>query len=113
MPWSPPFFDGPVRIQSVPTPRIVYADQSRIARFHREHDYGQDPMVLNFRVALTQSMATNAMWIESTPGTGDYRPVELGLGQMLMFDGANLRHGLVQNESGPSRVSFTFEPLQR
>lgn len=108
-----PLVDDDILFQAYPTPRIVFADQQGEARFHRDRDYGHDQREVNLQVALTPSFATNAMWIESEPGRADYRPAELVPGQMLVFDGANLTHGAVPNETGRSRVSFDFRVIPR
>lgn len=107
-----PLFDQPVLVQTYPTPRIVYADQRGDPRFHRDRDYGHHPAEVNFQVVLTPSVATNAMWIESAPGAGDFHPAELAPGEMLMFDGANLAHGAMPNATGRSRVSFDFRAIR-
>ncbi|MGB7409374.1 MAG: hypothetical protein WA908_12795 [Pontixanthobacter sp.] len=106
-----PVFDEPVLVQSCPTPRIVYANQSGSPRFHKDVDYGHSENETNFQVALTPCFATNAMWLEDSAGSADYRPIEYDVGTMAMFDGANLSHGAMPNDTGRSRVSFDFRAI--
>lgn len=108
-----PLFDEAILVQSCPTPRIVYADQTGEPRFHRDCDYGHSLLETNFQVALTPCVGTNAIWIESAPNRGDYHPAEYGPGEMLVFNGASLSHGAMPNTTGRSRVSFDFRAIRK
>ena len=62
-------------------------------------------------VPLTQACDTSAMWIESEPGKGDYRPINLEYGEAAQFDGNTCLHGSKVNTTGKTRVSFDFRLL--
>jgi ectoine hydroxylase-related dioxygenase (phytanoyl-CoA dioxygenase family) len=76
--------------------------------FHRDRDYGVDPAHLNVWIPFTRVWGSNSIWIESEEGKGDYSPVSLEYGQALIFDGPNLCHGSVWNNTTSTRVSMDF-----
>lgn len=57
---------------------------------------------------ITPSFGSNTLFIESSPGAGDFAPVELGYGEALVFNGCRCRHYSLANETGKTRVSFNF-----
>ena len=67
---------------------------------------------MNFIVPFTRADGTSATWIESEDGKGDYRPYNLSLGEVLVFAGANLRHGNHPNRTGQNRLSMDFRALR-
>lgn len=67
---------------------------------------------VNFILAVTQSIGTSAMYIESAPDVGDYRLVELNAGELLIFDGNNCTHGNVDNVEDHTRVSIDFRAVE-
>ncbi|MGB3740367.1 MAG: hypothetical protein WA948_13575 [Pontixanthobacter sp.] len=106
-----PLFDEPIRAQATPTPRILFADQRGVSRYHRDADYGHHDAEVNFFLPLTRCVQTNALWVETRAHSGDHRAIEMEPGDLLMFDGANLSHGARANETGRSRVSFDFRVI--
>ena len=55
----------------------------------------------------------NTLWTETDYGRGDYRPVTVEYGQLLLFDGGLLSHGTVANTSGQTRVSMDLRIAPR
>ena len=106
-----PQFAGPIYYQTKPSHRILFADVPGQSRFHRDADYGHDPHEINYWIPLTPAYATNTFWIESEPGLGDYRPVEVQPGECVRFPGATHSHGAKANATGKSRVSFDFRVI--
>ncbi|MGB6151958.1 MAG: hypothetical protein WBG48_08200 [Pricia sp.] len=106
-----PHFGDAIYYQAKPTHRILYANAPGVSRFHRDRDYGHNTDEVNFFVPQTQAFATNTLWIESEEGKEDFKPVEIGPGEFLKFDGANLMHGAKANISDKTRVSFDFRIL--
>jgi ectoine hydroxylase-related dioxygenase (phytanoyl-CoA dioxygenase family) len=51
---------------------------------------------------------TNTIWVETDYGRGDYVPVPVSYGEILLFDGGWLLHGSVPNTTPVTRVSFDF-----
>jgi hypothetical protein len=97
--------------QAVPTLRIHMLGHVAVSEFHRDKDYNHQVGEVNFWLPLTPAWDTNTVWVESVPGRGDYRPVNLSPGQVYVFDGVNLRHGNKPNTTGATRVSFDFRCL--
>ena len=91
-----------------PSHRILFADTPGASRYHRDRDYGHHPAEVNYLVPQTRAFGTNALWIESADGAGDFAPVALAVGEYLRFDGANRAHGAQVNVTGQTRVSFDF-----
>jgi len=54
---------------------------------------------------------SNSLFIESRPGAGDFKPVELEYGQVLRFYGNLCQHYSVPNTSPTSRVSCDVRVL--
>ena len=49
---------------------------------------------------------TATLWLESFYGRGDYAPVPVRYGEVLIFDGGYLSHGSVPNRTRTTRVSL-------
>ena len=63
---------------------------------HCDADYLHQPHELNFWLACTPCHGSNALWVESAPGRGDYRPMALDRGQLLRFYGHQCDHYTVR-----------------
>jgi hypothetical protein len=61
---------------------------------------------VNFWMPFTDVDDTAALWLESFYGRGDYAPVPLRYGEVLIFDGGYLSHGSVPNRTRTTRVSL-------
>jgi ectoine hydroxylase-related dioxygenase (phytanoyl-CoA dioxygenase family) len=64
------------------------------------------PDQVNFWMPFTDVDDTAALWLESCYGRGDYAPVPLRYGEVLIFDGGYLSHGSVPNRTRTTRVSL-------
>ncbi|NJC26144.1 hypothetical protein [Neolewinella antarctica] len=106
-----PQYDDPIYYQARPSHRILFADTPGQSRFHRDGDYGHAPGEVNYLLVQTPAAGNNAMWIESTVGLEDYRPLELEVGQYGRFKGVELSHGAMLNDTNRSRVSFDFRVI--
>jgi len=110
---------GPlVAYQVPPVFRVQFAGASSISRMHKDRDYspsGPDSPVLrrnrNVWVPLTPVRGGSALWVESAEDRGDFAPVSLEYGQVLVFDAMSLSHGSRVNDTGMTRVSFEFRCL--
>ncbi|MDE2366039.1 MAG: hypothetical protein KGM95_03805 [Betaproteobacteria bacterium] len=102
-----PMFDGVNSYQVPPSFRFHFS-QKGSSSFHRDRDYGVNPAHLNVWVPFMRVWGANSIWIESQEGKGDFSPVNLEYGQALIFDGPNLCHGSVWNDTPSSRVSMDF-----
>lgn len=66
---------------------------------------------INVYLPLTKSYDTNSIYIESIPGLGDYKPMNMEFGEILMFYGNKLRHFNKLNETNETRCSFDFRVI--
>jgi hypothetical protein len=107
-----PLFEEAVLYQKIPNFRIAFPENMAVGEFHRDRDYGHSPKEMNFILPFTKAAGTSATWIESEDGKGDYRPYDLEEGRILVFAGANLRHGNVPNKTGKNRLSMDFRVLR-
>ena len=90
-----------------PTLRVAMPSRAATIGVHRDADYpGHHPAEINLWCPLVRVANTNTLWTESTPGKGDYRSMDLDVGQCLIFNGNLCRHFTKPNEEGRTRVSF-------
>jgi len=101
-----------VVFQNPATLRIVLPGGPATINLHRDQDYPKhQPAEINFWLPVTNVFGTNALWLESSPGLGDFRPRALEFGELLRFNGYECRHYTVRNESEVSRVSFDLRAV--
>jgi hypothetical protein len=99
--------------QRVPTFRVHLPENVAVGTFHVDSDFGHGPGEVNLWLPFTDAWDTNAVWIESAPGLGDYQPAAVRYGEVLVFSGVGLRHGNRLNTTGHTRVSVDFRVLRR
>jgi hypothetical protein len=97
--------------QRYPTFRIHYPENIAVFEFHKDKDYNHNEKEINFYLPITQAFDTNTFWIESEENKGDYSPVEANYGDLVKFDGANLKHGNKINKTNLTRISLDFRIL--
>ena len=106
-----PLFEDRFIYQTHPTFRIHYKKHIAVFEFHKDKDYNHNPKTINFFLPLTKCYDTNTIWIETEENKEDYSPIICEDGNLIMFDGANLKHGNKINETEQTRVSFDFRVL--
>tara|TARA_B100002019_G_scaffold135269_1_gene116623 strand:- start:19701 stop:20366 length:666 start_codon:yes stop_codon:yes gene_type:complete len=99
--------------QAFPTVRFHIPGDQAIHYWHydSDEDHRHPEGEINFQVALTNIHDTQAMWIESVPGLGDYSPMNMSYGEYYVFNGNKCTHGNKCNETNKTRVSFDFRIL--
>jgi hypothetical protein len=102
----------PVVYQRLPSLRIQYPGRTSYGVMHTDREYNHPPEEINIWVPITEVRGTASMVIESDFGKGDYAPVEMSYGQLVMFD-SGLTHGNVINEEGYTRMSFDLRVIPR
>lgn len=93
--------------------RVHLAGSPSASAWHTDHQVtGRDDQV-NIWLPFADTCPANTLWVETDYGRGDYTPVSVQYGHMLLFDGAKLCHGTVENDSDRTRVSMDlrFAPL--
>lgn len=109
-----PLFGGRISFSRKPTFRVHMAGTTGVSNWHTDAEVTGRHDQINAWVPFTDTFATNTIWVERDYGTGDYVPVEVAYGEILLFDGGWLSHGSVPNETDSTRVSadFRFSPLR-
>ena len=97
--------------QRIPTFRVHQPSNLAVAAFHKDSDYSHSEHEINFYLPLTKAWGNNTIWTESEVGKKDYNPIEANVGELWMWNGANLLHGNKINDTGVSRVSVDFRVL--
>merc|ERR1712183_1130309 len=98
--------------QRPPTLRVAMPAHKSTIGIHCDSDYdGHSDAEVNFLIPLTRVWGSNTLPLESSPGKGDFRPMELEYGEILRFNGNRCRHFTVPNDSGATRVSFDLRML--
>lgn len=103
----------PIVYQRVPTFRVCFPGNVGVGEYHRDRDYNHGPDEINFWLPLTDVYAENSVWIETAEGREDFEPTPMSFGNVLIFDGANLKHGNSGGDCGRTRVSFDFRVVPR
>jgi len=106
-----PLFDENILYQKIPTFRVHQPGNLAVAAYHKDSDYAHSIHEVNFFLPLTPAFDNNTIWVESEQGKADYSPMNTEVGQIIMWDGANLMHGNKTNDTGVSRVSVDFRVL--
>ncbi len=107
-----PLYKEEFLYQTTPTFRVHIPENVCVGDFHTDVDFGHPPKEKNYIVPLTISAGTSSIWIESAPGKKDYAPVPISPGKIIAFNGGELSHGSMINDTGNTRVSFDFRVLK-
>ena len=108
-----PFFADPESVvcQRDPTFRCVMPSDSAVGIPHCDADYLHQASEINFWLPLTRVYGSNTLWVESSPGLGDFHPLELEYGQAAVFYGNQCRHYTMANDTPTTRVSIDFRVI--
>lgn len=102
-------FTGEIRsFQQMAMMRVNFHGSRAILRFHRDSEYGQRANMVNIWLPVTRAFGSNSMYVESSPGRSDFKPLELEYGEAFMFYGTEMLHGTLDNVSGSTRISYDF-----
>ena len=103
-----PFVGEVKRFQLPPSIRCHLAGAGTASAFHKDGEakYGVSANSLNLWIPLTRVYGNNSIYIEQTMDSGNYQPVTLNPGEILVFDAYNLTHGSNPNTTKSSRVSL-------
>ena len=95
--------------QVIPTFRVQLANGNlAVGEWHKDKSYNHGTSEVNFWIPFGDTNNYNTIWMESKEDKGDYKPYKVNYGEILVFNGANLRHGNMPNESLSTRVSIDF-----
>lgn len=99
--------------QRIPTFRVQLPNNFAVGEFHRDRDYQHFPFETNVFLPLTPAFDTNTIWLETEEGAEDYSPLNCNYGTIVVFDGANLKHGNYPNNTGLTRMSVDFRLIPK
>tara|TARA_Y100001938_G_scaffold103932_1_gene141899 strand:- start:2758 stop:3399 length:642 start_codon:yes stop_codon:yes gene_type:complete len=108
-----PIIGEQILYQKIPTFRVHQPSNLAVATFHRDSDYSHSKHEINFYLPLTKAWGNNTIWTETDRDKRDFRPIEAEVGDVWMWNGANLLHGNKINDTGKSRVSVDFRVLPK
>lgn len=91
---------------SHPKMRVHLAGTPSVSSFHHDICVTERIDQVNFWMPFTDVEGDTALWLESDYGRGDFAPVPVRYGEVLIFDGGYLGHGSVANRSDRTRVSL-------
>eukprot|EP01063_Lacrimia_lanifica_P018661 TRINITY_DN25570_c0_g1_i1.p1 TRINITY_DN25570_c0_g1~~TRINITY_DN25570_c0_g1_i1.p1 ORF type:complete len:305 (+),score=98.93 TRINITY_DN25570_c0_g1_i1:24-938(+) len=88
--------------------RVQPPAENNIGYAHCDAQYQHQPGQINFWLPLTEANARNSLYVESSPGNGDFHPFLGGAGDVFRFYGNQCFHHTVANTSDVTRVSIDF-----
>ena len=89
-----PYFDeDKIVYQKIPSFRTQFVNNLSVGKWHKDSDYSHSTKEVNWFVPMTDCINTNAVWVESEPNEGDYKPFNVKFGEYVIWNGANLNHG--------------------
>ena len=111
-----PRFNEEVVYQKIPTFRVHLPGNIAVGEWHKDKDYrdakwAEDVNELNYYLPFTDTNKHNTFWTESVEDKGDFAPALVNYGEILEWDGANLKHGNKENKSDDTRVSVDFRVI--
>lgn len=91
-----------------PTFRVHMHGTPSVSTWHRDIDVTGRRDQVTVWIPLVDVGGSNSVWVESHYERGDYAPISIRHGELLLFDSGGLMHGSVYNNSGVTRVSLDF-----
>lgn len=112
-----PLYNEQVVYQAIPTFRVAYPNNIAVGEFHKDKHYrdvtwADEVDEDNFFLPFTNAFDTNTIWVESEEDKEDYAPIECKYGEIVQWDGSNLKHGNKINTTGKCRVSVDFRVIR-
>ena len=78
-----------------------------------DQDHNHPEGEINFCIAITDMIDTTAIWIESSPGKNDHKPMNILFGEYHRFNGNKCSHGNKKNLTNKMRFSLDFRILPK
>jgi ectoine hydroxylase-related dioxygenase (phytanoyl-CoA dioxygenase family) len=103
-----PGFGESIVYQAKPTFRIHLPNNVAVGEWHKDGDYNHQRTEINYWLPFTRAFGNNTIWIESEEDKEDYQSYDVEYGEVLVFNGAFLKHGNKPNDTGVCRVSIDF-----
>lgn len=109
-----PIYNGEkIVYQKKPTFRIHFPNGMSVGMFHKDkdlRDYSWHELIKedNFYLPITNSYGTNTIWAETEEDKNDFQPMVCDYGEIIKWDGTNLKHGNKINTTNDTRISIDF-----
>ena len=102
----------PCYVQAIPCYRFGLPNNRWVGGFHHDSDFGHNGWELNAICAFTPAHKTAALQVEKEIGDGNFEPLQLEAGEVVMFDHIERFHGCVlnQEEHSVASIDFRFVP---
>ena len=102
----------PCYLQAIPTYRFGLPDNRWVGSYHRDSDFGHGEYELNAICALTLMHNSAALHVEQNAGDHDFKPLNLEMGEVILFDHIDRLHGcpLNREEVSVASIDFRFVP---
>lgn len=97
---------GSLSYSQNPKMRVHFPNTPSVSSFHHDIIVTKRIDQINFWLPFNTVDGGATMWVESDYGLGDFKPVRVNYGQVLIFDGGYLGHGSVYNDSDTTRTSM-------
>lgn len=101
-----PWVGRSISYTSHPKTRVHLADTASVSSFHHDICVTKRIDQVNVWLPFTDVDGAATLWLESDYGRGDFQPIAVRYGELLVFDGGYLGHGSVRNSTDTTRVSF-------
>ena len=106
-----PHIGGSIVYQARPTFRICLPGNKAVGEWHKDSDYNHQRSEITWWLPFTDAFGNNTVWAESEEDKGDYEPLRVDFGEVLVWKSSYLRHGNKPNNTGVSRVSMDFRVI--
>jgi hypothetical protein len=109
-----PLYSGEKIIyQKIPTFRLHFPNGFSVGMFHKDkelRDYGWHELIKenNYYLPFVDAYDSNTIWYETEEDKGDFIPMNCNYGELIQWDGTNLKHGNKINITNDTRISMDF-----
>jgi perosamine synthetase len=95
--------------QSFPSIRLQFKNNITVPPHYDSDTTGNHPVgEKNFLIPITKMYGTNRLFIESTPGSGNFKGIDLEYGNLFYFNGNKCLHYNEKNIENHIRISLDF-----
>ena len=105
-------FREKIIFQKKPTLRVHVPDNISVGSYHVDSDYGHPNEEINFWLPFNECKESATLWVESKPNKGDFKPINLKYGEILIFN-SKLAHGTEVNKENYTRLSMDFRIIKK
>jgi len=100
--------------QSFPSVRFQFINNTTVPPHYDSDDIGRHPLgERNFLLPITAMLETTRLFIESTPGSAEFKGIDMEYGNLFMFNGNRCTHYNEKNTGKNIRISLDFRIIHR